>query len=134
MPSPLTRIPVAASRGLVMSGVAAALLACAGLPVLIVAGCQAGRPAALAPVESRVYPPKPQVTRVIALGNLRNAPPPSKTEVELARFLFGAEPPPPLTLANPTDLTASAECVLVCDGAEHRLSLGCPLGSVRRSV
>ena len=116
MPSPLTRIPVA-SRGLVMSGVAAALLACAGLPMLIVTGCQAGRPAALAPGEARVYPPKPQVTRVIALGNLRDTPPPSKTEVELARFLFGAEPPPPLTLANPTGLTASAECVLVCDSA-----------------
>jgi hypothetical protein len=67
--------------------------------------------------QAGAYPPEPQIARVIALGNLRGAPAPSKTEVALSRFLFGAEPTPPLTIANPAGLAGSAECVFVCDSA-----------------
>ena len=100
-----------------MSGIGAALLVGAGLTSMVVAGCQGGRFAPTAQGQTGLYTPEPQVAPVIALGNLRGTPPPSKTEVELSKFLFGAEPPPPLTIANPTGLAASAECVLVCDSA-----------------
>jgi hypothetical protein len=116
VPSPLTRIPVAC-RGLVTSGIGAALLVGAGLASMIVAGCQGGRPTPSVQGQAGLYPPKPQVARVIALGNLRGTAPPSKTEVELSKFLFGVEPPSPLTIADPAGLAASAECVLVCDSA-----------------
>ncbi|MCK4340666.1 MAG: hypothetical protein KAY37_02940 [Phycisphaerae bacterium] len=116
MPSPLTRISVAC-RGLVLSGIGLALLVGAGLTAMVIAGCQGGRFAPSLQKEVGVYPPKPQVARVVALGNLRGTPPPSKAEIELAMFLFGAEPLPPLALANPTGLAANAECVLICDTA-----------------
>ena len=114
MPSPLTRIP-RTSRGLVTNGICAALLVCAGLAALAVAGCHGGRLASSARRDGRAYPPTPQVPRVIALGNLRGTPPPSQAEVELSQFLFGVEPPPLLTIANPTGLTAGTDCVLICD-------------------
>jgi sugar lactone lactonase YvrE len=83
---------------------------------LLVLGCdESGR--GLSPREAaRAYPPEPQIPRVIALGNLRGAPPPSETEVRLAMFLFGAEPPPTLAIVNPTGLAADAESLLICDG------------------
>ncbi|MFH1747229.1 MAG: hypothetical protein ABIG44_09330 [Planctomycetota bacterium] len=116
MPSPLTRIP-GARRGRVLSAVGAALVACAGLMTMIVTGCHDARQSSSRRELTGVYPPTPQIPRVIALGNLRGSPSPSQTEIELARFLFGAEPPPPLAIANPAGLVASAECVLVCDAA-----------------
>ncbi len=79
------------------------------------AGC-ADRLGPAARNESRAYPPDPQPPRVIALGTLRGEPSPSKAEVELAVFLFGAEPPPPLTIANPTALAAGHDALFIGDG------------------
>ena len=116
MPSPLTTVrPV--SRGLVTGGIAVALLACVGVTTVIVVGCHGGRFAPSSQGKAQVYPPEPQVARVIALGNLRGAPPPSKIEIDLATFLFGAELAMPLTMASPTGLAAGPECVLICDAA-----------------
>ncbi len=93
-----------------------ALLTCLPCAALFAAGCTlAGRgPAREA---SRFYPPPPQTPRVVALGTLRGAPPPSQAETDLALFLFGAEHPPALTIANPTALAADDQGALVCDGA-----------------
>jgi len=65
----------------------------------------------------RLYPPQPQAPRVVALGTLRGAPAPSQTEVDLALFLFGAPPPSPLVIANPTGLAADGQALLICDNA-----------------
>ena len=116
MPSPLTEIP-AARRRFVLGGIGTALLVGAGVTAAVLVGCHGGRWTSSPHGQTQAYPPQPQVPRVIALGNLRGTPPPSRTEIELARFLFGAEPPPSLTLANPTGLAASGECVLICDAA-----------------
>ena len=88
------------------------------LPSLfLLAGC-AGLQHEMAEREaSRLYPPRPQVPHVAALGTLRGAAPPSQTSVELSMFLFGAEPPPPLTIANPTGLAADDKSVWICDNA-----------------
>jgi len=94
-----------------------ALLGSLVLAGLLVTGCEGRRGGLSARDESRAYPPQPQIPRVIALGTLRGAPPPTKTEVELAMFLFGVEPPPPLAIANPTGLAAAADGLLICDTA-----------------
>lgn len=67
------------------------------------------------------YPPQPQEPHVVALGTLRGAKPPSEAEVRLAEFVFGAEPPAPLMIANPTGLAAESDCVLICDNALHMI-------------
>ncbi len=66
---------------------------------------------------SPFYPPPPQTARVVALGTLRGAPPPSQTEVNLSLFFFGAEPTPPLTIAKPAGLVVEGQDVLICDAA-----------------
>lgn len=89
-----------------LAGVAAALW----LP-----GCNHdGRSGIRAP-NGRAYPPAPQVPRVIALGTLRGSTPPTPTQVQLALFFFGAEPPPPLAVASPSGLTSAEDAVFVCD-------------------
>jgi sugar lactone lactonase YvrE len=86
------------------------------LVVAAIAGC-VGREAWLAQRGLGVYPPAPQVPRVVALGTLRGGPPPSDGEVKLSQFLFGVEPPPPLTIANPLAVAVDGDHVLVCDAA-----------------
>ena len=63
----------------------------------------------------RTYPPEPQLPRVVALGNFRGGPPPSAAEIRVTEFLFGAPPPPPLTIANPLALAAGPASVFICD-------------------
>lgn len=94
----------------------AALLA-AALAALLLPSCVTTRPELATQPPSPFYPPPPQVPRVVALGTLRGAPPPSQAEVNLTMFLFGAAPPPPLTIANPTGLAARERAVLICDNA-----------------
>ncbi|MEW6253378.1 MAG: hypothetical protein AB1716_22275, partial [Planctomycetota bacterium] len=90
------------------AALAAGLLAAPG------AGCAADR-RGLEARQNRVYPPAPQPPRVIALGTLRGAPPPAEAQVKLAEFLFGAPPPPVLTLVDPLGLAAGEDLVLICD-------------------
>lgn len=78
-------------------------------------GCQRETRRRVTAEEMDVYPPAPQQPRVVALGSLRTGAPPSQAEVDLALFLFGAEPPPGLAVANPTGLAASETAVLICD-------------------
>ena len=66
---------------------------------------------------SRLFPPPPQGTRVVALGNLRTSPAPDPVKGRLVRFLFGVEPTDPLGLIRPTDLTSSDDGILICDTA-----------------
>ena len=54
---------------------------------------------------------------MVALGTLRGAPPPSQAEIDLAMFLFGAEPPSPLTIGNPAGLAVEDQSLLICDTA-----------------
>jgi len=49
------------------------------------------------------------------LGTLRGEPPPSPAQVELAMFLFGAEPPSRLAIAAPAGLAAGDGSVWICD-------------------
>jgi sugar lactone lactonase YvrE len=53
----------------------------------------------------------------VALGTLRGAPPLSPAEVNLALFLFGAEPESPLAIGNPTGMAVEDQAVLICDTA-----------------
>lgn len=71
------------------------------------------------PVAARtaVYPPPPQPPQVVALGNLRSGRPPTQAEIELATFLFGAEPQPPLGLIKPLDLAALGRDLLIVDSS-----------------
>ncbi|MFQ5805567.1 MAG: hypothetical protein ACE5I3_03845 [Phycisphaerae bacterium] len=116
MPSPLAEIPVS-RRSLAACCAGAALLALFAFGSPLVTGCRADRRDLSAREAPRVYPPPPQTPRVVALGTLRGAPPPTIAEVELAMFLFGVEPPLSLTIANPTGLAAVGEHLLICDSA-----------------
>ncbi len=100
-----------------LRGIGVLLLASAGLTAIIAAGCHGGTRGAGLTTAAGVYPPEPQIPRVFALGNLRGSPPPSRTEIELSQFLFGADPPSPLIMLSPTGLAADGESVLVCDAA-----------------
>lgn len=91
------------------------VLGCTIVGALCIAGCQIGGGRRGAAAEERVYPPAPQTPRAVALGTLRGGAPPSAGEVQLAVFLFGTEPPPPLTVANPTGVAANEQMVLACD-------------------
>jgi predicted CXXCH cytochrome family protein len=66
---------------------------------------------------ARFYPPKPQTPRAVALGTLRGAAAPSSTEIQLSLFLFGSEPIPPLTIADPAGLATHGNSVWICDSA-----------------
>ncbi|MBP7745435.1 MAG: hypothetical protein KA383_04830 [Phycisphaerae bacterium] len=110
MPPALAYIPN--RRWLAGTALVAGALAASLLP-----SCVTTRPELTAQAPSPLYPPPPQVPRVVALGTLRGAPPPSRAEVNLTLFLFGAAPPPPLTIANPTGLAARERAVLICDHA-----------------
>jgi predicted CXXCH cytochrome family protein len=90
------------------------LLSAAGMPST---GCLGPGNDAARREAARLYPPPPQTPRAVALGTLRGAPPPSTAEVNLTMFLFGAEPPPRLTIANPTGLAARDHSVWICDNA-----------------
>lgn len=52
---------------------------------------------------------------VVALGNFRGNPLPTKTETELAVFLFGVEPEDPLGLSKPRSLAMNQGHLLICD-------------------
>jgi sugar lactone lactonase YvrE len=114
MPSPVSIPTCRAGRRLSVAliALAAGLSALAGL---IAAGCATDRAALEARRADPFYPPSPQRPRVVALGSLRDRAVPTATQVELAVFLFGAEPPPPLTLLGPTGLASHGGEVLVCD-------------------
>jgi sugar lactone lactonase YvrE len=114
MPSRLAQIPSSRRRVAAWS-LGVGLLASFGLAGLLTAGCYEARRDLAAREAARLYPPQPQLPRVVALGTLRGAPPPSKTEVELTLFLFGAEPAAALTLANPTALAVRDQELLICD-------------------
>lgn len=60
------------------------------------------------------YPPSGP-TIVVALGNFRGNPLPTKTETEISVFLFGVEPEDPLGLAKPRDLAVINDRILVAD-------------------
>jgi predicted CXXCH cytochrome family protein len=91
------------------------ILSCAA--VLGLGACAGPQPGALQQEASRFYPPKPQTPRAVALGTLRGAPPPSATEARLSVFLFGVEPIPPLTIADPAGLATHGDSVWICDNA-----------------
>ncbi len=95
-------------------GAGVALLSAGALLGPLMCGCHDGRPEWGAR-DTCLYPPAPQTPRVVSLGTLRGAPPPSDTEVQVALFLFGTQPPTPLALANPTGLAATDDGLLVCD-------------------
>lgn len=59
----------------------------------------------------------PKKPAVVNLGNLRTGKPPSKAAAELAEFLFGAAPEPPLGLIRPIDVTPAGAALAVCDSA-----------------
>jgi sugar lactone lactonase YvrE len=84
---------------------------------LIVSGCHEGPRELAGQRPSPFYPPPPQTARIVALGTLRGAPPPSQTEADLSMFFFGTEPTPPLTIAKPMGLAAADQDVLICDAA-----------------
>jgi streptogramin lyase len=96
-----------------------ALLLAALLPV----GCQVARRAAPMRRDQSVYPPAPQPPRVIALGLLRGTAPPSETAVNVSMFLFGVEPPPPLTIATPAGLSSADQAILICDQTVNAIFL-----------
>lgn len=52
---------------------------------------------------------------VVALGNFRGSPPPTKRETELSVFLFGVEPEAPLGLSKPRAVAVDGERLLICD-------------------
>ncbi len=113
MPSPLNQSRSARHHKFASALAAAGLLALTTVGWL--AGGCAGRIKPRPDASSRQYPAPPQAPCVVALGNLRDAQPPSQAEVDLARFFFGAEPPASLTIANPAGLAVSNHTVLICD-------------------
>lgn len=116
MSSPLIQIGAARRFG-PMYGLGAAVLTSMVLGWLLAAGCDARRGEPGVREAARTYPPLPQTPRVVALGTLRGAEPPSDVAIELSLFLFGVEPPPPLLIANPTAVAAVPDGLLICDGA-----------------
>ena len=87
-----------------------------GAALLALAACQTRRSGAV-PTPADVYPAAPQAPRVVALGNLRGEPPTTKGEADLARFLFGVEPEPPLGLVKPVCVAARGADLLIGDVA-----------------
>ncbi len=64
-----------------------------------------------------VYPPSPQMPRVVALGNLRTTAPPSDLEVRLTDFFFGAAPEAPMAILRPSQIAVRGEGLLIVDDA-----------------
>lgn len=105
-------------RGMrIIHGLAAGAFLVASLPPLLSGGCAGSASGFGRPRPQDVYPPPPQTSRVIALGNLRSGPPPSSTEVQLAVFLFGEEPEAPLAFMRPLSVGLDRTGLLVCDAA-----------------
>lgn len=67
--------------------------------------------------ESTVYPPPPQPTCVVALGNLRGGAPPSNAKIQWSLFLFGETPDSSLMFVRPISVTPDRSGLLVCDSA-----------------
>ncbi len=87
--------------------------ACAASAIAAAWGCNRAEPA----VDRRVrVADVPGGQPVVNLGNLRLTPPPSRFEVQLAEFLFGAAPAAGPGLIKPVDLIADAAGVRVSDG------------------
>lgn len=80
---------------------------------------------------TRLSPSEPNSrSPAYSLGNLRIGRTPSKTEVQLAQFLFGVEPEAGLMLIKPMDLVASAEQLRIAEGAFQRVLRWTPQGDV----
>ena len=133
MSSPLTKTRCP-RRDHVLCGLGAVLLACAALTAIVGAGCRGGVRDAAPGTSVGVYPSSPRIPRVLALGNLRGAPPPSRTKIKLTQFFFGADPPSPLTLLSPTGLATDGESVLVCDAALNTVLCWDPVSGVPSSA
>jgi len=90
-------------------------VALCALAAVSLGSCEAGRLGEVALKSYAAYPPAPQRPHVVVLGNLSSNPRPTEAEVELARFLFGADPEPPLGLVKPSDQAVVGDSLLICD-------------------
>lgn len=105
-------------RGMrIIHWLAAGVILVAILPPLLLGGCAGSGVGFGQPRPRDVYPPAPQISRVIAMGNLRSGPPPSDAQVQLAVFLFGEEPEAPLAFMRPLSIALDRTGLLVCDAA-----------------
>jgi hypothetical protein len=112
LPSPVRRAANARVCARLV-GVAAAIL----FGAVSFQGCQPGGKTEQILLEQSSYPPPPQVSQVLALGNLRVDGSPSKTEAQLAEFFFGAVPEPGLGLIKPVSVATMGAKLLICDSA-----------------
>ncbi len=105
-----------ASRRLILGSaviVGAVLLASWGGPACAMRDRE---PLRVAPRESELG-----TARVVHLGNLRVGRAPSSAEVELSRFLFGADPAPAIGFIKPIDVRVFGRDLVVCDTALGRV-------------
>jgi len=112
-----------AARALLLVGLACAFASCR-------TGDGSSTWTSAAGPEQGIYPPAPQSPRVVALGNLQSGPGPTPTEVKVSMFLFGTEPEPALAFVRPTDVAASGDHLVVCDGGLAALLTWNPTGGV----
>lgn len=118
MPSTVRRLGLEWRSTLTGAACCALLLAGAGLVALGGFGCTSdGLFRGRMSNATSVYPPSPQTPRVFALGTIRGGSRPTEAQNQLSVFLFGTEPPPPLTIATPTGLAARGDELLICDSA-----------------
>lgn len=92
---------------------AAVALAGIGAILAITGGCSQGNAAAGAQTPSDAE----RDPYVASLGNLRTGQPLSPAAAQVAVFLFGEEPEPPLGLIKPVELAATADGIIVTDSA-----------------
>jgi hypothetical protein len=116
MPSSLVQLRLT-RRGSILCCLGAALVAGGVMVAVLVTGCAGAARGHPGRMENLVYPPPPQVSRVVALGNISGHPPLSRGQIELALFLFGEEPPTELSIANPSGITFADGNLLICDSA-----------------
>lgn len=83
----------------------------------LVGGCVSETQRARETLERSVYPPAPQPTHVVALGNLRSGAPPSNAKVQWSLFLFGETPDSSLTFVRPIGVALDRAGLAVCDSA-----------------
>jgi hypothetical protein len=81
-------------------------------------GCYQDNRVRLREPAERVYPPPPQIPRVLVLGTLAPPMPGPPMSVELALFLFGTEPALPPSIVCPSGLTAVDDVVFICDPSQ----------------